>query len=288
MTALLKRKPALIEKPALDYIPRQSGKFTITPELAELWLRHVRNIRALSQPTIDAYARDMKHAHWPESGETIKWDVNDVCFDGEHRLRACIVAGVPFESWVIVGLPETAAKSVDLGLRRQLAQILRASGERYGSQVASTATLMWRWERGRDALVDSHIKPSIYDLSDVLERDPDIRSSVELAHGSFGRACRLSRSSTVPAFIHYLASRNHRDKATQFLDQVANGKRIGVGDSAWLLREKLIKRGRGQNRFSQRETLALWVPAWNAFAQNKALKRYNPMDYDNPDELVVL
>lgn len=288
MTALRKLRPALTEKPALDYIPRQSGKYTITPELSVLWLQHVRNVRAISQSTIDAYARDMKNGHWPESGETIKWDVEDNCFDGEHRLRACIVAGVPFESWVIVGLPVTAAKAVDLGLRRQLAQILRAAGERYGTQVASTATLMWRWERGRDALIDSHLKPSIYDLTDILEREPDIRSSVELTHGSFGRACRLSRSSTVPAFIHYLASRNHSDKATQFLDQVAGGKKIGTGDPAYSLREKLIKMARSQNRFSQRETLALWVPAWNAFALDKSLKRYNPMDYDNPDEIVVL
>lgn len=287
MNALRKLGPSLTEKPVLDYIPRQSGKYIITPELSALWLQHVRNVRAVSQSTIDAYARDMKNGHWPETGETIKWDVNDECIDGDHRLRAGIVAGVPFESWVIVGLPVTAAKAIDLGLRRQLAQILRASGERYGSQVASTATLMWRWNRGRDALVDSHIKPSIYDLSDVLERDPDIRSSVELTHGSFGMACRLSHSSTVPAFIHYMASRNHSDKATQFLEQVANGKRIGTGDPAWLLREKLIKLGRGQNRFSQKETLALWVPAWNAFAQDKQLKRYNPMDYDNPNERVI-
>jgi hypothetical protein len=288
MTALAKIRRPDVPEPAVDYIPRQSGRYTITPEMAVLWLAHVHNIRALSQATIEAYARDMKNGHWPESGETIKWDVNDVCFDGEHRLRACILAQVPFESWVIVGLPVSASKTVDQGLKRQLAQILRGTGERYGAQLASTATLLWRWEQGREALIDAHIKPTIYDLTDVLEREPNLRGSVELTHGSYTKACRLSRSSTVPAFIHFMGFRTQGNKATRFLEQVSSGKNIGSGDPAYTLRERLIKLGRTQNRFNQRDTLALWVPAWNAFAEDRYLRRYQPMDYDNPDDMVLL
>jgi hypothetical protein len=288
MTALHKPQLSSNWNPDLPFIPQTTGKYTITPEMALHWINRLVNCRAISPGVVEAYARDMKSGHWSDNGETIKWDIDENCFDGEHRLRAGVLAGVPFESWVVVGLPVQAARTVDLGHKRLLSQVLKNSGERYGTQLASTATLIWRWERGRDALVDSRTKPTYNELAQLLEDNARIRTSVEMIHGSCGKAARLSRSSTVPAMVHYYGSRNHADRADTFVMQIHSGKDIGPGDPAYALREKLIKLGRQQNRFSQRDTLALWVPAWNAFAEGQRLVRFAPMDYDNPDEVVLL
>jgi hypothetical protein len=288
MTAMARPKRELNWNPDLPFVPQSTGKYTITPEMALHWINRLVNCRTVLPADIEAYARDMKAGTWNPNGETIKWDVEDNCFDGETRLRACVLAGVPFESWVIVGLPVQASKTVDLGRKRLLASVLRNAGERYSTQVAGTATLIWRWERGRDALVDTRTKPTYNELAKLLDGNARIRTSVELIHGSCGQAARLSRSSTVPAMIHYYGSRNHADRATSFIEQIHTGKDIGAGDPAYALREKLIKLGRQQNRFTQREMLGLWIPSWNAFAQNKRLKRIDPLDFNDPDQLIIL
>jgi hypothetical protein len=285
---VLARRPKLAQKTTVDYIPRTSGRYSITPDLAVKWLDHIVNPRAVSPGVVDAYARDMKAGDWPESGDTIKWDVDDNCFDGEHRLRACVLAGVPFESWVVVGLPRQARDTVDLGHRRLLSQVLRNDGERYSRNLAGAATLLWRWERGRDALVDLTSRPTINELKHLIDREPQLRTSTELVHGSYAKAARLSRSATVPTLIHFIGSRNHGEKANRFVSQVHYGNGIAFGDPAYTLREKLIQLGQEQNRFRQREMLGLWIPAWNAFAQDRPLKRIVPVDFLDAGQLVIL
>jgi hypothetical protein len=274
--------------PDLPFVPHATGKYTITPEMALHWINRLVNVRVTSVAVIEGYARDMAAGHWSDNGETIKWDIEDNCFDGEHRLRACILANVPFESWVVTGLPVQAAHTVDLGHKRLLAQVLKNSGERYSTQLASTATLIWRWERGRDALVDTRTKPTYNELAQLIEDNAQIRTSVEMIHGSCAQASRLSRSSTVPAMIHFFGSRNHADRADTFIEQIHTGKNIGSGDPAYALREKLIKLNRQKNRFEQRETLGLWIPAWNAYAAGRVLKRVDPIDFNDPDQLIIL
>src|SRR5690349_6156522 len=288
MTALARPVLTLSGKSTVDYIPQTSGLYTITPEMAVKWLERISNPRTIPIGVIDSYARDMKAGDWHVNGETIKWDTDNHCFDGENRLRACVVAGVPFQSWVVVGLPPQARKSVDLGARRQLAQVLRRNGERYGTQLAGVATLVWRWERGREAFVEKGLRPTFFELEHLIDNNPGIKTSTELVHGSYGKAARMSHSSTVPAMVHYYGSKNHGDEATRFLEQVHSGKNIEPGDPAYALREKLIKLGRQQNRFIQRDTLSLWIPAWNAHAQVKPLKRFSPLDFNDESQLVIL
>jgi hypothetical protein len=288
MTAMVKPDFSSNWNPDLPFIPQTTGKYTVTPEMALHWLNRLVNCRVVSPGVVEAYARDMKSGHWSDNGETIKWDIEDNCFDGEHRLRACILAGVPFESWVVTGLAVQAAHTVDLGHKRLLAQVLKNSGERYATQMASTATLIWRWECGRDALVDTRTKPTYSELAELIETNAQIRTSVELIHGSCAQASRLSRSSTVPSMIHYYGSRDHADRADTFIQQIHTGKDIRPGDPAYALREKLIKLGRQQNRFTQRDTLGLWIPAWNAFAKGEELRRLHAIDFLDPDQLVIL
>jgi hypothetical protein len=287
MTAVPRPKLTIARQPNVDYIPRQSGKYTITPELAVLWLNHCNNPRHISPGIVEAYARDIKAGTWPESGETIKWDVDDECFDGEQRLRACVLAGVPIESWVIVGLPKQARDVVDQGYKRTLSQVLRNSGERYGRNLSGSATLLWRWNQGREALINTKIRPTITELKRLIDKNPQLKVSTELVHGSYAKASRLSRSSTVPTLIHFIGSANQGELATEFIAQVHYGKDLTVGEPAFTLREKLIQLNAEKNRFSQLEMLGLWIPAWNARAQGKKIRRIHPVDFNDPDALEI-
>jgi len=74
---------------------------TVTPEIAGRWLAANCDIPFNSvQYKVDQYARDMLAGHWPLAGEGIRFDEADQLIDGRHRLRACVKAGVPFQTYV--------------------------------------------------------------------------------------------------------------------------------------------------------------------------------------------
>lgn len=292
MTALVKTaKPTEL---ADSSIPRVSGRYTVMPDVASLWLDHADNPRPVYMPDVTAYARDMVRGQWLENGESIKWsdDPEPKLIDGEHRLRACILAGIPFVTWVVVGVPRQAVVTIDMGRKRGKGQQLRIlAGERYANHLASVSTLVWRWNQGPRVLLDQSLKATMHDVLDTLKANPGIRGSVEVVHGSFAKTTRLSKSATVPCFIHFMGARTQgEEKATAFIEQLHFGSNIGPGDPAYTLREKLVELSGAKDRLRihQHEMLALWIPAWNAFAEGRTLRRIAPVDWTTPDGVAIV
>ncbi|MDP2620568.1 MAG: hypothetical protein Q8P46_10395, partial [Hyphomicrobiales bacterium] len=71
----------------------------ITPELAREWLEKTnRKNRPLSELKWTAYAVDMLEGRWQYNGDAIRFGSDGVLLDGQHRLMACVEAGIPFET----------------------------------------------------------------------------------------------------------------------------------------------------------------------------------------------
>ena len=233
----------------------------------------------------------MGNDHWIENDESIKWsdEPEPKCIDGEHRLRACVLAQKPFTTRVATGVPREATKTFDLGRKRTMGGILAISGERYANQLAACATILWRWRQSPQSVLDGRLRPSMYDIIETIERNPQLRPSVELVHGSFHKAAKLARSATVPVLIHHEGSRTQGEaKATEFIEQIHQGYNLEPGTAAYALRERLIPfQGQRNTRVLQHDMLALWIPAWNKFVAGKTVKRLDPIDWRN-DEIIEI
>jgi hypothetical protein len=74
---------------------------TITPELAKLVLERFTKVnRTLRRPKIAKWAKEMKEAEWGVNAEAIKFLHDGRLGTGQHRLHACVLAGVPFQTYV--------------------------------------------------------------------------------------------------------------------------------------------------------------------------------------------
>ena len=82
----------------------KSSIMTITPEVAmEILARSMSAMnRKPNQYRIKLYARDMKDGKWKVTGQGLTLGKNGILYDGQHRLLACILAGVPFTTAVLV------------------------------------------------------------------------------------------------------------------------------------------------------------------------------------------
>ena len=67
----------------------------VTPSMAETWLEKNNNNRKLSSSVIKNYAEKMKKGHWNLTHQSIAFDKDGNLVDGQHRLSAVIISGIP-------------------------------------------------------------------------------------------------------------------------------------------------------------------------------------------------
>lgn len=241
----------------------------VTPQLAETWLSRNPNNRNLRRAVVDSYARDMEAGSWALNGESVKFSTSNHLLDGQHRLSAIIEAGTTVPMVVVRGLPDDVMQTVDAGAKRSYSDALKLMGEENTSTLAAVARRAVMWERGMKTNTGA-IRPTPFEMSDFLERHPEVRSSAELA-------ARLASRESLPASVyglcHYLFAKLDPDEAGMFLKRVADGDEIPSTHPIGQLRRRITQlRVRG-GRINETEGLALTIQTWNSVrAGNKNLR----------------
>lgn len=101
---------------------------TITPAMAEEMLKKNTQNRPLNQNYAQLYAKDMKAGNWKLNGEPIIFDDNGNLIDGQHRLMAVVIAGVPVDMLVVYGVGSDSFETIDSGKKRTAADAFSLSG----------------------------------------------------------------------------------------------------------------------------------------------------------------
>lgn len=116
----------------------------ITPAIAESYLRvNVKNYRKLNRAVVKRYADDMKSGRWELNGEPIVFDENGLLKNGQHRLAAIIMAGVPVEMAVCRGVDENVT-AYDLNSVRNATQISAARGIETSKAILAAVSLLFQ------------------------------------------------------------------------------------------------------------------------------------------------
>lgn len=122
--------------------PENSRRVTITPELAEHIILSLQDVNRPRRATsVRKYADDMAGGRWLLTGETIKFGKSGLLRDGQHRLAACVRAGVPFETYVLFGIADDAFTAMDIGRKRDGNDTFAIAGVKNANNAAAAA----RW-----------------------------------------------------------------------------------------------------------------------------------------------
>jgi hypothetical protein len=105
----------------------QTRTVRVTPDLAEAWLK--RNVvnRRLSLPHCERLAWDMKSGAWKLTHQGIAFNCQGDLTDGQHRLYANTLAGVPLLMRVTFNCESDFSSPMDIGKVRTAADILKVS-----------------------------------------------------------------------------------------------------------------------------------------------------------------
>lgn len=252
MLKTIERKPSSIKMEQVK----------ITPSIAEAWLDKNVSNRKASRQAVGKYARDMQSGAWLCTGDPIKFNAAGDLIDGQHRLMACIKAGVGFDSFVIYGLPDNAKSVVDTGKSRSARDVLAMGGALNAVRLASAARALLDY---RSESIHRNQTWSHSEILDVIERHPTLPKSV----GLFGK---VSRGAPVAYlnFVHCVATSilGKENEATKMYQVWQSGVPAYDGDPMHLLRERVLSGQVGHRQL----LLPTLCHAWNMFSAGQPVK----------------
>lgn len=269
---------------------------SITPKRAEEALSTMVSNRAVSDAKVLEYALAMDSGLWSLNGETIKFDHDGRLFDGQHRMRACVLAGKSFRSYVARGIDDKRAfATVDVGKNRSHADVLNIAGFSNTSLLSSIAIAVYLFERGLiswsgvtgerarrsdlPASISAKMKvlPNSAGLvpKDVLLRFTEKHKDDLVEAARFAdkwRAPKVAQKPLVGA-CYYLFRPRSFEEATQFFRDLAEGAGLSRTDPVYHLRERLIENNMAKARLSRWYIFGLVLKAWNKRRANDPMRQ---------------
>ena len=244
----------------------------ITPELAAEWLKKNENNRRQSRSTIDAYARDMKAGKWLLSGDPIRFEASGDLIDGQHRLKACIKAGVPFHSVVICNLDFPVMRVIDHLRVRTVADNLHIEGKNHSLILAASAKWLYVFKHGSSAIGKGRITAT--EVLETVDKHPKLEDSCRVVQKCFGVTPSLLSAT------HYVAKHllGEEEKADSFAAVFVAGKSFYDDDAALVWRERLLRMKESRATFAQDQLQRGTIHAWNSFKHQIPIKMFRIPD----------
>ena len=278
---------------------------TVTPAMAEYWLtlnEHNRNIR---NSAVNGWAVDMGDDNWLLNGETIKFTRSGRLIDGQHRVLGIVASGQTVESYIANGLDENVQPTIDIGITRSFADMLKLRGERNTAVLGSVVRRVYLWQmrvERANSLEEMGLEIMEYSITEAAQESstlhfkrqptnsayllrggvrPTTTKLLELLDGKHGDSLReaarvgakaranLRTSAAVFGLCYWLFERIDREDADDFFDQIMYGDSITRGDPSFALRRAL---GDRSGRYIREEiTTAIIIKAWNYYRERRPM-----------------
>lgn len=244
----------------------------ITPEVATKMLKaNIENRSKKREPIAHA----IKNDEWILNGETIVFSWDGVLRDGQNRLIAIVEAGVPADTVVVRGVDPKSQKTMDSGVKRNVADFLKMAGYKNYTKVATIGTALCRADaRGLDTFYSrsgsGDLQFTTTRYLDYIEKnyatriEPIVNISINAA--SQYRCVNVGTlAPLVDAFMQI-----DIDSANDFMKQISGEK--AQCQPVQKLVQRLYETSSNKQTSIAQTTIAAWIiKTWNAYMQGSEL-----------------
>jgi hypothetical protein len=252
-------------------LPRESGIFPVTPEMASSWLsyrNHPKN-RPLSSSVSSRYQADMEGGRWREgTPEGLIFDTDGYIVSGQHRLRAQANSGLTLQWWIFVDEPREIFDHIDQGFRRTAAHLIR---DKYASQAAAGARHLAALADGDQWGMPRYGRVTTPEIIETYHAWPELTWYLTDVMGA-----HFDAGITAPphlAVMAMAARTEHRDKIPGWLEALRSGAIGDANDPRLRLRNRFMGGYASTGQGVKRDVVyALIVKAWNAHVRGEKLQ----------------
>jgi hypothetical protein len=270
-------------------------KATITPELAQAMLDTINGEnRPLSHARVKQYADVLSRGQYVFNGESIQVGIKDdnklVLLNGQHRLSACVTAGVSFDTVLVLGLPQSVFSTIDRGKTRSYADVLSVAGYKNTHNIQPAARILVAMEAGFSPTVRSTL--NLVTAEDILQYVNKNHDLLQEAHSTASRINSVVGGINSAWVIAYCVMLQERQKAghsgievAQFCHTVETGIGLSFGNPALALRQWFGRGGSKRKGQSGKNVLeaATIIATFNKWVNGEPLQIVRPWAYDSND-----
>lgn len=240
-------------------------RMLVGPEQAEKWLARNTHNRPLREITVFRYASDMEAGLWQYNYAAVLIARDGTLIDGQHRLKACVLAGVPFDTDVVFGADLSVQRYIDGGQVRTAADQGALAGIKNAHRAAAVSLMILMHDTyGIQNLTNCALRPSRASIEQfMLDNDEEVQAS--LVGGALLRLC----APRVTDFCSFLFRRQNQEKAERFFMELGDGN--NMSRPVQLLRDRLMFNWRSKAKLPPRELITLFFKAWIAFRDGKPI-----------------
>lgn len=232
---------------------------TITPALAAEYLKANTANRPCSPNRVADLAGAMRRGEWMDNGDAVRFSKDGVLLDGQGRLKACVSSGVSFRTLVVRDLPREAFKTMDIGKKRNVADMLAIEGEKNTTRLARALRFLLMYESG---YYSSEVF-SPQQLEACLNRHPGLRGWI----ASTGQMKKITGHAAIVITVCYLGSLTRPQTAEEFMLLLIDGAGLQAGSPILALRDRLQQDRAATSKMPASYVAQLVIYAYNAFAK---------------------
>lgn len=237
------------------------------------------NYRRLNVKHASVLAQELTEGRWVMTGEAIIFGVdeegNEILLDGQHRLYAVILSGVPAVMTVTRGVPPEAVDVMGSGKPRNSADVVRRMGLGNANTIAAGASLVLKYQAS--AFTNGNYSSTYFQRGDVVGEEVQKRFALYSEWGTRSSRCKHLNitGSSIVAFgvLTSTASTVNLEVRDRFMDGVETGAGLSSGNPALTYREWALRnRTSMDKKITGPEHLAALIRTFNAYEEGKSLK----------------
>lgn len=239
-------------------------------QAAQMLELHKGPNRRTSDNQVLKFQADMENGRWHFEGAPLKLSKTGKLLDGKHRLTALAntVPEMEISFVVISGLPDDAQLYMDQGQTRTVGQQLGLRNISNGTTIGAVAKLYLEWTRGRLFRASNRGSTSKPEQTEWVISHQDVLA--KLSETGFQQVD--APPSVVGAFT-LAALQINPARAKKFISQLVSGASLAEGDPILALDRRLRNIRRSGVKVTQREYLAYFIKAWNAWVMGDRLQK---------------
>lgn len=270
-------------------------KTIVTPEVAQSLLANINTSnRPLSPARVRQYADVFKRGQYVFNGESIQVGIDSanrlILLNGQHRLSACVAAGMPFETVLVVGLPTDVFSTIDRGKTRSHSDVLSVAGFKNTHNIQPAARILVAMEAGFSPTIRSTM--TLITAEDILQY---VRANEELlmeAHAFAGRISGVAGGIQSAWIIFYVYAYQQRVKAgfsgeevAEFCKAIETGASLKAMNPALALRQWLGRGGSKRKGASGKNVVeaATFITTFNKWVEGASLQQIRPWSAESSE-----